>query len=167
MNKHKFLTVAISGLLLVTACKKSDVQHEDSTATGTNTAWQWKSLSNWSSETGEEATVYSTTIEDPAITADIAANGMVIVFKNSGSGVAAMPYEEAVSGGSYSWYYQIAEGSLTIQAEVSGNVSAPATGQGVHYFILTTDKLKELDTKGHSKEELMKLSFENAQAILK
>lgn len=167
MNKHKFLTVAISAIFLVTACKKSDVQHEDNTATGTSTAWQWKSLSNWNSETGEETTVYSTTIEDPAITADIAAGGMVIVFKNSGSGVTAMPYEETVSGGTYSWFYQIAEGSLTIQAEVSGNASAPATGQGVHYFILTADKLKELDSKGHSKEELMKLSFENAQAILK
>jgi hypothetical protein len=106
--------------------------------------------------------VYSSTIEDAAITSDVASNGLVLVYKKGSAENMALPSEE---GKSFFWYYQVSEGSLQIHADAYGS-RQPGTDVSVQYFVLTADKLAQLDSDGYSKAELMKLTYENAKAIL-
>ena len=163
MNKHQLLVFGLSATVLFTACKKTDVAAEmQETQTGT----EWKSVSSWSSENAESTTVYTTNLEDKGITGSIAEDGLVLVYKKSGSTITALPYEQQGES-SYFWYYQVSEGSVRIHAEGGSSAQAPSAGQGFRYFIVGADTLKDLESKGHSKAELMTLSYENAKALLK
>jgi hypothetical protein len=168
MKKHTFAAAALSVILLATSCKKNDVQSP--TAAGTTTtdavASSWKTVSNWSKESAEGYAVYSSNIQDSAITASVAADGLVLVYKNGTSGAIALPAEEKATGKSYFWYYQVSEGSLLINADAYGSATSPA-GQTIKYYVLSADQLSSLEAKGYSKAELMKLSYETASAILK
>src|SRR5205809_1139513 len=92
---------------------------------------------------------------------------LVLVYKKSGSTVTALPYEEQAATGSYFWYYQVASGSLSITADAYDGAKTPSADQSFKYFVVSADKLAELEAQGHSKAELMKLTYENAAAILK
>lgn len=163
MNTNKILLLAIGVSLFASSCRKTDVQHESPASAA---AQEWKPVSSWSSRSEENATVYENNIQDSALTASVTAKGLVLVYKRSGNDVTALPFEEKATNNSYFWYYQVSEGNLTISAETSAQSPAPSRELGVRYFIISPEKLKSLESEGHSKSELMKLSLENAKAIL-
>ncbi|MFL5740696.1 MAG: hypothetical protein ACJ75B_10795 [Flavisolibacter sp.] len=167
MNK-KFLAAVFSAAVLVTACKKSDVQqtavNTPAVAAASVSSSNWKSLSSWNSQPQEKYTTYSNKISDSTISAAVAGKGLVLVYKKSGTDISALPFEE--KGTSNFWYYQVSQGRLVVLVDTYGTTAAPAQGQSIKYFVLSADKLNELQSKGYSKAELMKLSYENAIAIL-
>ena len=65
----------------------------------------------------------------------------------------------------YSWYYQVSEGMITISAAISGTEKDPCS-QGFTWFTLSPEKLKDLETKGLSKTELMQMDYAQAEKIL-
>jgi hypothetical protein len=177
MNKHKFLVLGLGAVLLFTACKKADLQQATTAAaaataataaaaTTNSTSANWRSISNWSAQSQDKYTVYSTQVTDSSITSPVASKGLVLVYKRSGNTVTALPYEEKATTGSYFWYYQVASGTLSVIADAYDGAKTPAADQSFKYFVLSADKLATLETQGHTKAELMKLTYENAAAIL-
>jgi hypothetical protein len=169
MNKHKILAAVFGAAIVFTACKKTDVQREaaQNQVSATTTAAQWKPLNNWTSQSQEKYTVYSNTVEDKNISSAIASKGLVLAYKKTSSSVVALPTDEKGSNGSYFWYYQISDGAIVFSADAYGTAKTPGADQSFAYFIVSPEKLNELQEKGYSKAELMKLSYENAAALLK
>ena len=167
MNKRQLFVAGLSAALVFTACKKQDVQNEAPEAAVAAPVAEWKSVGNWSAQSQDKYTVYSTTIEDKNITASVAASGLVLAYKKSANGTTALPFEEKGTEGSYFWYYQVSEGNFQIVADAYGKAVAPSADQGFNYFVVTAEKLNELNEKGYTKAELMKLTYETAAALLK
>jgi len=174
MNKQNFLVLGMSVALFVTACKKNDLQQSAPTAPATaataapvSTSANWRSISNWSAQGQDKYTTFTSAIGDSSISGSVASKGLVLVYKKSGSTVTALPYEEQAATGSYFWYYQVASGSLSVVADAYDGAKTPAADQSFKYFVVSADKLAELEAQGHSKAELMKLTYENAAALLK
>lgn len=169
MNKHKILTAMLGAAVVFTACKKSDVKSEalQNQASVSSVSSQWKSLSNWTTQNQEEYKVHSNTIEDKSITSDVASKGLVLAYKKTSNSIVALPADEKGSSGSYFWYYQIANGNIAFSADAYGDAKTPGVEQSFAYFIISPEKLNELQEKGYSKVQLMKLSYENAAALLK
>ena len=79
-------------LLLLGACKKNDfndlatppVTTSPEAAPVVAKASEWKTVAAWKVDKEEELSVYHTSIADPAITADVANEGMVLVYKSNG-----------------------------------------------------------------------------------
>ena len=166
MNKHKILTAVLGTALIVVACKKADLQNEFFPKTSSS-ASEWKSLTDWSSQSEENYTVYTTTIEDKTITSDIASQGLVLAYKKTSGSTVALPCDEKGSNGSYFWYYQISDGNIVFSADAYGKTNKPGRDQGFAYYIISPDKLNDLQTKGYSKAQLMKLTYEEASKLLK
>jgi hypothetical protein len=96
-----------------------------------------------------------------AITADVVNKGLVLVYAKEGSAIQSLPYESEQSKSF--WYYQVAEGSLLVSADVYGTSSA--TAPEVRYFVFTGEQVNEIEKSGTSKAELMNLSYEQASAL--
>jgi len=169
MNKHKILVTILGAAIVFASCKKSDVQHDafqKANLTPSVTA-QWKSLNNWSSQSEEKYTVYSNAVTDTNITSSIASKGLVLAYKKTSNSIVALPSDEKESNNSYLWYYQISDGNIVFSADAYGQAEKPGANQAFAYFVISPEKLKDLETKGYSKAQLMKLSYENAVALLK
>lgn len=169
MNKHTILVTALGATLVFASCRKSDVQ-ADASKNSNSTALasaQWKSLSNWSSESEENYTAYSNSVEDQNITSAVASKGLVLAYKKTSTSVVALPSEEKAGNGSYFWYYQISSGNIVFSANAYEQAEKPGSKQSFAYFVISPEKLKDLETKGYSKAQLMKLSYENAAVLLK
>jgi hypothetical protein len=159
MNKQKCFMLALCVALLATSCRKQDFMYEQPAAA----ASEWKSISAWSAATEGSNTTYSAAINDKGITADVVANGLVLVFMKTANGVESLPFQQQ---GNTFWYYQVAENNIEMNAGVTGNAK-PEGQPSFAYFILTAEKLKSLEEKGHSAASLMSLTYENAAALLK
>ena len=104
MNKHTLPVIGFSLLLLITSCKKTDVQQENNlaspaattvaTASSTASVSDWKTLSNWNSSKSEKFTSYSAIVEDSTISNAVAGSGLVLAFVKNGNTVSALPIEE-------------------------------------------------------------------------
>jgi hypothetical protein len=111
--------------------------------------------------------VYSNKVTDQSITAAITQGGMVLAFKKNGTTISPLPSEEKNGADSYFWYYQVSEGSIVFNVDAYGNAAAPAAANSFKYYVISASQLKDLEQKGYSKAELMRLTYENAQALLK
>lgn len=169
MKKHNLIVLGFGMALLSTACRKADVQQSktEEASSVSNTAANWISLSNWSKQSEENYAVYSHPIEDKTITSAIAEDGMVLAFKKQGNTITALPVEEKNGDNSYFWYYQVSEGSVVINADAYGTTVMPVTAQTFTYYVISADQLKELEQKGYSKAELMRLNYETARKVIK
>ena len=172
MKKHNLVAFGFGIALLATACKKTDMQQAPKeqaapVAAVTAPASNWTILGNWSKKTEENYATYSNPVNDKAITAAIAEGGMVLAFMKNGNNITALPVEEKGNGSSSFWYYQVAAGTVVFNADAYGTTAAPGAERSFKYYVLTSDQLKDLEQKGYSKAELMRLTYENAQAILK
>ncbi|GAC1418148.1 MAG: hypothetical protein NVS9B7_07650 [Flavisolibacter sp.] len=169
MKKHKLSILGISMVLLITSCKKNDVlQPEAAKATAgvqktSGPSVQWKPVTAWTTTKMENVSLFSSTIEDAAITAAVAGNGLVLVYKKNSAGVNALPFQE--NGTNNSWYYQVSQNTITINCNSNSGQSL-GNSHSFSYFIISSEKINELVKKGHSKIELMQLSYENATALL-
>jgi hypothetical protein len=168
MKKHNLIAFGFGIALLATACKKTDVQEAKvQTPQATAVEKNWSSLNNWTRQSEENSAVFSNKVEDPSITAAIAKGGMVLAYKKNGNTITALPAEEKNGTASYFWYYQVSEGTIVFNAEANGNATSPASSNAFKYFVISAEQLKEFEQKGYSRGELMRLTYENAQALLK
>lgn len=171
MNKHKLPVIGFSLLLLITSCKKNDVQYENksnvptaASATISAKSADWASVNNWSSSKGTKYTTYSSSIADSSITSAVTSSGLILAFAKSGNAIKALPFQEKGTTDAF-WYYQVSTGSITLSCDVYSGTPALNTA-GFKYFVFTPEQLKDLAAKGHSKSELMQLSYEGVAALL-
>ena len=163
------MVLGLSAVLFASSCKKNDTESTVAQASAASAvkSSEWKPISNWSAQAQENYTVFSSNLQDSTISSSVASQGLVLAYKKNGTAVSALPYEEKAGSGSYFWYYQVAQGGISIMADAYGGAKAPASGLGFKYFVLSADKLSQLESQGKSKAELMKLSYDEASALLK
>ena len=185
MKNVQFPILALSAILLISSCKKDDFQEESATNDAnieaiTNAADTvgWKSTAKWETADQETFSVHYITIEDAGITADVADDGLVLLYKKNDKAINSLPFEEnlakseATESGDEEntnanyWYHQVTEGNLLISCDVYANSKAPETANRFKYFIITPEKLQSLTADGHTTEELMGLSYAEAAALL-
>src|SRR5215203_5096481 len=170
MNKHKLPVVGFSLLLLITSCKKTDVQHDSNSPTpvsasiSSSSSPDWKSITNWSSYKTEKFTTFNTKIEDSTITNAVAASGLVLAFTKNGNNINVLPFQEKGTNDSY-WYYQVSKGAISISCDAYGS-SQPLTATALKYFVFSPEQLNDLEAKGHSKITLLQLSYEEIVTLL-
>jgi hypothetical protein len=166
MNKHKLAITAFAVITLIaTACKKNDLKHQPAEPKAPETAVatsQWRTVSSWSNSKQDAFTVYSGKIEDNNITSDVVSKGLVLVYKSNGANILTLPAED--KGSNNYWYYQVSKGSVVITSDVYGaGFDQASTFQ---YFILTKEKVAELEAQGYSKAKLMSLSHAEASQLI-
>jgi hypothetical protein len=164
MNKHKIFAAVLGATIVFTACRKNDLQKE---AVQNQASSGMKTVSSWSSEKMDKYTEFSSTVEDKNITSDIVSKGLVLAFKKSSNSVVSLPASEKSGLSAYSWYYQVAEGSIVFSADAYGLAKEPASNQSFDYFVVSEEKIKDLESKGYSKDQLMNLSYSDAASLLR
>lgn len=181
MKNVKLPLLCLSMVLLVASCKKDDFKENALTDVAISAAIEmdeadsigWKTSGSWETADQETFSVRYFSIEDANITEDVTDNGLVLLFKKNGKSVNAMPFEEnegavaeeGISKANY-WYHQVTEGSLLISCDVYESAKAPGAENSFKYFIVTPEKLKNLEADGHTTEELMGLGYKEALALL-
>ena len=167
MKKQIFAIVGISAMIFASSCKKTDVAQDlssNQTISASAPAQVWTSLNSWTSAKQEKYTSNSATIQNANITDAVVNDGMVLVFKKSGNEIKSLPFQDKTVNAS--WYYQVANGSITINSDNYG-AAQNLNSQSFAYFIVTSEKLSDLQSKGKSQIDLLSLSYEEAAAILK
>lgn len=172
MNKQKFSILALSLALMVTACKKNDLQSSQAQANATAAAAastvktsQFKAVGNWNNFKQDKFTSFYSKIEDSTITSSVVSKGMILVYKKSGNTINALPFDEKGNNDIF-WYYQAAQGSLLITSDVYGSNQSLPAAQSFAYFVITPEQLNTLVANGQSKAGLLNLSYEKALALL-
>jgi len=179
MTNLKLPTLGLSLVLLMASCSKNDIEEISSDAAlssavalSTMDTVGWKSANVWETADQETFSVRYFTIADPAITADVADNGLVLLFKRTGSAINALPFEESATestdqttNANY-WYHQITEGSLLVSCDVYTSKTNTDATSAFKYFVITPEKLQTLEADGHTTEELMSLSYADASSLL-
>jgi hypothetical protein len=175
MNKQKIAILALSLSLMVTACKKNDLQSSQAQANATaSTAAaaatsaktsEFKAVSNWNNTKQDKFTSFYSKVADSSITSSVVSKGMILVYKKSGNTVNALPFDEKGTNDIF-WYYQAAQGSLLISSDVYGTSQTLPAGQSFAYFVITPEQLSTLVANGQSKAALLNLSYDKAVALL-
>jgi len=181
MKNVKLPILGLSLVLLVASCKKDDFKEASATtaSTAANSAdnLSWQSATQWEKADQGTFSVHYFTIADSSITADVADNGLVLVYKKAGNSINALPFEEtqnskeagsnaATSNANY-WYHQVAEGSLLVSYDVYNTPAIADEANKFQYFVITPEKLQTLQTNGYTPEKLMGLSYAEAANLLK
>ena len=165
MKSYKLPILGIGLMLLMASCKKEDVRQpisKDSTS-GASSKTQWSSLSAWGNSTTENATTYFSKLTDSSITSEVVNNGLVLVYKKSGSDIQLLPFQEKDS--KIYWYYQVAKGSIRINSDNNDGQNLAAST--FTYFVVTPQQLSNLEAKGKTKFDLLQLSLDEATSLLK
>jgi len=83
MNKHKLMVLGMSAVLFASSCKKNDLQTSVAQASAAKAVQssEWKSISNWSTQSQENYKVYSSNVQDSAISSAVASQGLVLAYK--------------------------------------------------------------------------------------
>jgi hypothetical protein len=171
MNKHKLPVLGLSLVLLITSCKKNDVQHENTLGNSpvaaaiaaSAKASEWSTLPNWASSKGDKFTTYTSKVTDSSITSSVTSRGMVLAFVKDGSTINALPFQKKGANDSY-YYYQVSNGSITLSCDnYSGTANLGA--EAFKYFVFTPEKLKDLESQGYTKIKLMQLAYEDVAAL--
>jgi len=169
MKNLKLPVFGLAIVLIVSSCRKEDVQapnvsKADASATSVAKVSGWMPLNNWSSATNDKTTTYFSKLSDTAINADVAKSGLVLVYVKNGSQTQALPFQDQATN-TY-WYYQVSKGSVRINGDAS-SASQNFRGRNIFYFVLTSQELSALESKGKSKFDLMQLTYDQAAALLK
>jgi len=166
MSKHKLTIIGFSLVFLITSCRKNDVPYNETADNiEVSKSSDWKLIANWASEKNEKFSTFTSAIEDGNITTDVVSKGLVLAFTKSGNSINALPYQQSGGNDAY-WYYQVSPSSITFLIDAyKENKTLKSTE--FKYFIVTPDQLKDLETKGYSRIELMLLTYEDAVALLK
>src|SRR6476619_5360712 len=121
MKKQIFAIVGISSMIFASSCRKTDVAQDlssNQTTSAIAPAQTWTSLNSWTSAKQEKYTSNSATIQNANITDAVVNDGLVLVFKKSGNEIKSLPFQDKTVNAS--WYYQIANGSITINSDNYG-----------------------------------------------
>ncbi len=171
----KILKPSLSVLLLfvfAVSCKKNDFYSEMEEQPATvlaatkATAQDWQTTAKWNVANQEDFSVFYTNFKNENLTADVIDNGLVLVFKKDGNSVSALPIEEGAKSNSKYWYHQVTEGNILISVDTYGGNTAPDAASSFKYFIITPQKLSDLQANGQTIDKLMNLTFAQAASIL-
>ena len=164
MKNYQVSLFGFALMLLVVSCKKEDVQAKNTATSSTvSSTAQWKSLTSWSNSGSDNQSTLSSKVSDSTITSNVAAGGLVLVFKKSGTDVQSLPLQESSSKAF--WYYQVSKGSL--QINVDDNSANNLSSQSFSYFVITPEKLSSLEASGKTRMDLLQLTYDQAAALLK
>lgn len=169
MKKHKLSVLGISLMLFITSCKKNDVLQQNISANkiaSTNAVRaEWRSLSNWNILKENKTTTYTSKLLDSSLTADVAQKGIVLAFVKNNTGIQALPFQENGTSNSY-WYYQISNDTISFSCDnYTGKPNL--TTNRFTYFILSPQKLKNLESSGFTKIKVMQMSYDDIAKLLK
>jgi hypothetical protein len=165
MKNYKLPFLGFAFVLLIASCKKEDIKAKNTSDNLpiVSNAVQWKSLNDWSSSKGEDVTTYFSKVLDSSIKSSVVNEGFVLVFKKTGSDSQSLPFQEKDSK-TY-WYYQVSNGSIRINSD--NNAGQNLNVQLFSYFVIPPEKLTALEASGKTKLNLLQLSYEQAEALLK
>jgi len=165
MKSYKLPILGIGLVLLIASCKKEDVRQTNSTdsTSGASSKTQWSSLTAWGNSTTENVTTYFSKLTDSSITNEVVNNGLVLVYKKSGTDIQLLPFQEKDSK-TY-WYYQVAKGFVRINSDNNNGQNLAAST--FTYFVVTPEQLSNLEAKGKTKFDLLQLSLDEATSLLK
>lgn len=167
MKDVKMLVLGL-GLLVFASCKKNDItpagletETPAPAAAPANTARlsSWQSVNNWSTDKSNGS---AGIIKDAAITADVANEGLVLVFAKKGNIEQSLPYMQT---GDVFWSYQVEEGTIIISADGANDKVAIDANQQFQYVVLSKEQLDALDAKGQSRTNLINLSYQTAISL--
>jgi hypothetical protein len=171
MNKHKLPVLGLGLLLLLSACKKNDVQYENMETTEQTVAApvsapvsEWKPANSWTSSKQEKFTTHTSKTDDSTITSTVTNSGLVLAFIKTGNSINALPFQEKGTSDSY-WYYQVSNGSISFSCDSYSGTPSLNSAE-FKYFVFSPEQLTDLEAKGYSKIKLMQLSYEEVAAIL-
>jgi len=158
------------GVLTLVSCRKEAVQPSAETTeqsaaqnqSKTVSVSAWQPIGNWSRNSGEQGGASSGTINDGAISSEVAGEGLILVFMKQGNTTQSLPYLQ----GDIYWNYQVEAGSIVVNATSASSKGSISQDQPFQYIILTKEKLEELEGQGQSKSGLMDLSYDQAIALL-
>ena len=172
MIKHKLPVLGLGLILLITSCKKTDVQQPSlpeqpaevaAVASASIKASEWKTLGNWSTLKSEKFSTHNSSIADSSITSSVTGTGLVLAYVKNGTTINALPFQEKGTKGSF-WYYQVSNGSIIFSCDdYSGSQSLSSSE--FKYFVFTPEQLAGLEAKGYSKVKLMQMTYEEVAAI--
>ena len=172
MKKHKLSIIGFGLMLFIASCKKNDVEHKGglfseplAKAKAAAVAPEWRSFTNWTSKKAEKFTSYVSAVADSSITSAVTRSGLVLAFAKNGTDIKALPFQDKTGGDAY-WYYQVSNGAISFSVDAYSDLST-LNSAGFKYFVFTPEKLKELDSRGHSKINLMQLAYEDVVGLLK
>jgi hypothetical protein len=167
MKNYKVPVMGFVLVLLITSCRKEDVQQNSSkTTSATDIKGSWSSFSNWSTvKANDSSNTYFSEILDTAINAAVAKSGLVLVYKKEGSTIKSLPFEDKFNG-TY-WYYQISKGVLRVDGTDNGPTQKNFNGQAFSYFVFTPERISALQQQGKSKFDLLQLSYDQAVQLSK
>jgi hypothetical protein len=162
--KSSLILLTAFALFMFASCRKTDLQQPNPIENNNNNADMsaWKTVNSWSASNAGRNDAYTGVISDNSITSEIADNGLVLVYTNDGNAVRQLPYSEQSEGKTYSWYYQVSEGRITVSVDANGDVSNLKLQQGFTYLKLSANQLEELESKGLSAAELFQISYDKA-----
>jgi hypothetical protein len=174
MKNKKISVLGLALVVVFASCSKKDVYDENTNevaAQASSTAVQasnagWQAASQWESAKQDNLAVYYFNIEDAKITPEVASDGLVLVYKKKGGASVAMPYEEKNGSDSVYWYHQVTDGNLLILSDTYGSAVQPTSDNQFSYLVINPDQLKSLEAKGHSRSDLMDMTYEQASQIL-
>lgn len=175
MNTKKILFVVLGAGLLMSSCQKEDYTDTENTAVGKSELLNnadtvgWQKAGDWKTAEQDGFSVRYIDVEDESITSDVADNGLVLLYKKSGSSIHALPFDEATKndeGGSSYWYHQVSEGNILIAQDVTEETAKVSPESSFRYFIITPEKLRSLEADGYNAEALINLDYAAAKALL-
>jgi hypothetical protein len=176
MNKQTFSIFATGLILFLSSCKKTDLQDvtpsEEVTSVTVADASAWKSVGSWVAGEDEKTRTagglltktktVSGVISDSSITPGVFEDGLVLVYKKTNGSIKSLPLEE----NGVEWYYQVSENGIEINGD-GVKSDDQITNHTFQYFVVSASRVAELEAAGQTRSELMKLSHENATALLK
>ena len=124
----------------------------------------WNSI-NWTSSQQENFTIHYSTINDNAITASVAEKGLVLVYKKTANSINALPFDKKGISEEH-WYYQVSPGKILINCDAYGSDQSLNETSSFQYFIISAEKLNELEASDKSRIDIMELSYEQASTLL-
>lgn len=167
MNRNTIIALGII-LFGAASCSKNELRSEEiytepgieTTPTVSSAAVSgWQQATEWSSPEQNNA-LQSGRIGSAGISADIADNGLVLVFTKKGEMMQSLPYTD----GDIYWNYQVEQGKVVINASATSAAKIDRQ-QAFQYVMFSKEQLDMLETKGMMKNELINLSYNQAMQI--
>ena len=176
MKNLKPSLFALMSVVLLFSCKKSDLKEELASDNSQGIAStvslkesSWKTLPKWNQVNQQSYSIYYSSLKDANITADVANDGLVLVYKKDATKntTVELPYEEKVGNTTYYWYYQISEGKVLVSCDIYGtsNTETLSTANNFKYIPISKDALSKLEGKGYSRTQLMALPYEQVSGM--
>ena len=172
----KKLQAPVAGLLLllaVSSCKKElnenqapEIQETEAVSMNSKTSALvesgWETATDWTAVEQSNYSVYYTTFKSDNITADVADNGLIRVFKADEKGnTISLPFEETKGSQKLYWYYQVTEGNIMVAVDVYGGKADPTTSAQFKNVVFSQEAIGSFESKGINKADLMMKSYES------